>query len=312
MSASPPGPVGPSGPLVCLGEALVDLICAEPVADVVDARRFEVHFGGALSNVAVAASRAGADVALAGGAGADTWGRFLRERLEREGVGLAFQAELDGVPTPFAFATLDVEREPSFEIHGAGIDPAIASLAGREDDLVAHAGAICFGSNTTVAPDSLAVTRNVRDAAVAAGVPLIFDPNLRPGRWDDLDLARERCLEMARPARLLKCNLHEARWLTGRGRVTAADAADELLELGPELVVVTAGPEPLAARGLCAAEVTPPAVAMVSPLGSGDVFMGTLAAGVLGCGWDPGAIPALLEAACAAAAEACERLGAFD
>ncbi len=302
----------PSGPLVCLGEALVDLICPDPVADPSLARRFEVHFGGALANVAIAARQAGAAVALAGGAGADPWGRFIRSRLEREGIDLRFQAELESVPTAFAFATFDGRREPHFDIHGAGIDAAIASLAGREREIADHAGAICFGSNTCVAPGSLAVTRTVRDATTAAGVPLLFDPNLRPGRWDDLDLARERCIEMAAGAKLLRCNLHEARWLSGDHSADAARVADALLGLGPELVVVTAGAAPLAARGICSADVQPPAVAVANPLGSGDVFMGTLAAGLLRSGWAPGSIPALLEDACAAAATACGRLGAFE
>ncbi len=302
----------PSGPLVCLGEALVDLICPDPVADPSLARRFEVHFGGALANVAVAARRAGAEVALAGGAGADPWGRFIRARLEREGIDLRFQAELESVPTAFAFATFDAGREPEFDIHGAGIDAAIASLAGREREIAAHAAAVCFGSNSCAEPRSLAVTRAVRDAAAAADRPLLFDPNLRPGRWDDLGLARERCIEMARRARLLRCNLEEARWLSDERDADPAGAAAELLGLGPELVVVTAGAAPLAARGLCSADVTPDPVAAVSPLGSGDIFMGTLAAGLLGSGWAPGSVPALLEDACAAAAAACDRLGAFD
>lgn len=306
MSATPPGP------LVCLGEALVDLICPVPLAEAALASDFEVHFGGALANVAVAARRAGSEVALAGGAGTDAWGRFLRARLEREGIDLRFQAELDGVPTAFAFATLDPDREPSFEIHGGGIDAAIASLAGREAELAAHAGAICLGSNTAVAPGSLAVTRATCDAAREAGVPLLFDPNLRHGRWDDLGLARRRCLELAAASRLLRCNLGEGRWLCGREDATAAGAAEELLALGPELVVVTAGAAPLASRGLCCAEITPPAVEIVSPLGSGDIFMGTLAAGLMRTSWDPGGVPALLEQAAEAAAAACERIGAFE
>ena len=276
------------GPLVCLGEALVDLICPDSVDDPAEATRFEVHFGGALSNVAVAARRAGAEVAIAGGAGDDPWGTFLRRRFEAEGIDLTFQATLEDVPTAFAFATLDAEREPSFDIHGAGIDAAIASLAGREQELVEFAAAICFGSNTTVQEDSLAVTRAVRAAALAAGVPLLFDPNLRPARWDDIERARILCRELAEGCALLKCNLREARWLTGSASASPTEAAEELLGLGPDLAVVTAGAEALVARGLCSAERTPPSVEMLSPLGSGDVFMGTLAAGLLRDGWEEG------------------------
>lgn len=300
------------GQLVCLGEALVDLICPDSVDDPADATRFEVHFGGALANVAVAARRAGCNVALAGGAGDDHWGRLLRVRLEAEGVDLAFQAVLEGVPTAYAFATLDRDREPSFDIHGSGIDAAIASLSGREEEIVEAADAIAFSSNTMVDEASLEVTRNVCHAAQAAGVPLVLDPNLRHARWLDREQARRLCLDFAADSTVLKCNLDEARWLTGSGSLTPAGAAEALLGLGPDLVVVTAGADELAARGSCSVEITPPRAEMSSPLGAGDVFMGTLAAGLLDGGWDLAGAPEALERAAVAGAAACERLGAFD
>ena len=300
------------GQLVCLGEALVDLICPDPVSDPAEATRFEVHFGGALSNVAVAASRAGADVTLAGGCGDDQWGAYLRSRLEREGVDLSFGAIVEGVPTAFAFATLDHDLEPTFDIHGDGIDAAIATLSGSEEELVIAAGAIALGSNTLVDESSRAVSERVREGACDSGVPLIFDPNLRPGRWTELERARELCLRFAGDATVLKCNVTEARWLLGEDAASAATAAEELLGLGPELVVVTAGAEALAARGACRVDLTPPQVEVVSPLGSGDVFMGTLAAGLLGGRWEVRGAEAALERAATAGADACTRLGAFE
>ncbi len=297
--------------LVCLGEALVDLICPDPLDDPSAARRFEVHFGGALSNVAVAAARAGARVALAGGHGDDAWGRFLRERLRAEGVELGFQATLEGLQTPFAFATLDREREPAFEIHGRGIEPGIASLRGREDELVAAAGAIAFSSNTFTG-EALPVTRAVAERAAAAGVPLLFDPNLRPGRWRELEQARELCHELARPVTVLKCNLQEAGWLLGEEQADPAAAAEGLLELGPALAVVTSGAGPAVARGAASAEATPEPVEVVSPLGAGDVFMGTLAARLLDGDFDLARTADALAAATRAATAACRRLGAVD
>lgn len=302
---------GTEAPLICLGEALVDLICPDPVADPGEATRFHAHFGGALGNVAVAARRAGAAASLAGGSGVDAWGRFLRRRLVAEGVGLDLYAELPGIETPFAFATLDHDREPSFRIHGEGIERAIATLAGRERELATGA-ALIIGSNTLAGDRGRAVTLAAREAALASGVPVLFDPNLRPGRWPDLERPRRICRELATEATVLKCNLAEARWLSGAERATAAQAAEALSGLGPRLVVVTAGTAPAVARGAVAAEVAPPPVEMVSPLGAGDVFMGTLAAGLLADDWelsDPGLA---IEGASRAAAAACTRLGAFD
>jgi fructokinase len=66
--------------VLCLGEALVDLIGEQPVAAIGDVKRFAPHFGGTVGNVAVVAARAGARVALAGGAGDDEWGHWQLDR----------------------------------------------------------------------------------------------------------------------------------------------------------------------------------------------------------------------------------------
>lgn len=299
------------GPLVCLGEALVDLICPEPVDHPAAARSFEAHFGGALANVAVAASMAGASAALAGACGSDDWGRFLRERLVQEDVGLDFHSEVEGLVTPFAFATLDANREPSFRIHGDGIEDGIATLGGREGELLAAAGAVVLGSNTLVGERGRAVTFAVAEGAEGAGVPVLFDPNLRPGRWVDLEAVHEMCLDLIGRTTVLKCNLREARWLAGSER-SPGEVAEELVALGPRLVVVTTGPEGAVARGSSAAQVGAPEVEMVSPLGAGDCFMGTLAAGLLGAGCGLDNVGPALERAAGAGTSACTRLGTFD
>lgn len=298
-------------PLICLGEALVDLICPDPVEDPAEASRFDVHFGGALANVALAAARAGAPVALAGACGDDEWGRYLRDRLAAEGVSLDWHAEVEDLVTPFAFVTLDRRREPTFRIHGDGIEDAVATLRGREGELVAAAGAVVVGSNTLVGEAATEVTLAVVEAAREASVPVLFDPNLRPGRWTDLEEARAVCFPVAAGATVLKCNIGEARWLIGDDGQPDV-VARALVELGPRLVVVTAGRDGAIARGSCEAETMAPVVEVVSPLGAGDCFMGTLAAGLLAGGWRLDDVAPVLEHAALAGAEACTRLGAFE
>src|SRR2546423_13841432 len=74
-------------PTLCLGEAIVDLVCERPVADLAEADAFRPHFGGAAGNVAYTAAAHGAQVALGGGAGDDARGRWLRARLGAGGRG---------------------------------------------------------------------------------------------------------------------------------------------------------------------------------------------------------------------------------
>jgi sugar/nucleoside kinase (ribokinase family) len=80
--SDPPRP----GHTLCLGDALVDLVCERPVGEPSEADAFVPRFGGVVANIAVIAARAGARIALAGGAGDDPWGRWLRGRLVDEGV----------------------------------------------------------------------------------------------------------------------------------------------------------------------------------------------------------------------------------
>src|SRR3954470_5240936 len=112
---------------LCVGEALVDLVCEHPVDALVQADAFVPHFGGAAATVAVTAARRGADVALAGGVGDDPWGAWLRERLAAERVGLEGFAGAEGHQTPVAFVTIDAQGEPSFAIYGDALRAALAA-----------------------------------------------------------------------------------------------------------------------------------------------------------------------------------------
>src|SRR5581483_9654310 len=117
---SPDEPLRPTGTL-CLGEALVDLICEEHVEELTEATAFVPHFGGAVANVAVVAARFGARVSLAGGAGSDPWGGWLRFRLEREGVDLSWFTLIPGSQTPVAVVAVNDSAEARYQIYGEAI-----------------------------------------------------------------------------------------------------------------------------------------------------------------------------------------------
>ena len=145
-----------------------------------------------------------------------------------------------------------------------------------------------FGSNTLVARRSRGITAEICGRAAEAGMPLLFDPNLRPGRWADLDRARESCLPCVSEPTVLKCNAGEARWLLGDSGLDDPAAAEALLQLGPGARRRDRRHRAAVARGAISASVVPPAVEVVSPLGAGDAFMGTLAAGLHAAGYDLG------------------------
>ncbi len=297
--------------IVCLGEGLVDLICEHPVASLTEADAFAPHFGGALANVAVAASRAGAEAGLAGAAGDDEWGRWLWERLEREGVDLRFFELLDDTQTPIAFASFDESREPTFQIYGDAIKIAVASAASRVEPMIEAATALVFSSTTLATPDERRVTLRARALAREAGARVCFDPNIRPNRWGgDSRPAAEASRELIEGSYLVRANRGEAMAIAGVDDPRAA--ADRIAELGAELAVVTLGAEGAVIRGACEAEGPAPEVEVVSTLGAGDAFMGTLVAGIARLDWDSSRAGEALGPALEAAADACTRWAALD
>ena len=176
-------------PALCLGEAIVDLVCERPGADWGDADAFAPHFGGAVANVAVAAGRLGAEVALAGGAGDDPWGRWLRARLDEEGVDLRWFGLVDGLATPVAFVVTDAEGEPRYQIYGEGIAATIQAVAPRLDEALDACHGLFFSSNTLAGDDERELTLRARRRALDAGQPVCFDPNLRLHRWPSAEPA---------------------------------------------------------------------------------------------------------------------------
>ena len=89
-------------------------------------------------------------------------------------------------------------------------------------------------------------------------------------------------------------------------------AAEELAAMGAELAVVTLGEQGAVIRGACEAELPAPPVEVVSTLGAGDAFMGTLLAGLALREWDPSRAVEALSPALEAAAAACTRWSALD
>jgi sugar/nucleoside kinase (ribokinase family) len=293
-----------------LGEALVDLICEHPVAHMHEADEFVPHFGGAVANVAVAAARRGADVALAGGAGDDPWGHWLRNRLERENVDLSWFGLREGVLTPIAFVTIDMHAEPSYVIYGDTIQAVIEALEGRLDRAVDECDALFITSNTLVGERERALTLGARERALEQGKPVLVDPNLRLHRWPTPASAATEARGLIRDAFLVKCNGEEARLLTGEDEPEAA--VEGLLAAGARHAVVTRGAGGAVVRGgglkldMPGRPATP-----ISTVGAGDVFMGTVIAGLAATRFYPPAIAAALSDAVVEGARATERWGAL-
>jgi sugar/nucleoside kinase (ribokinase family) len=300
----------PGAPTLCLGEAVVDLICERPLDDLTLADSFVPHFGGAVANVAVIAARGGAHMALAGGAGDDGWGRWLRDRLAREGVGVSLFELAPGSPTPLALVAVDRAGEPTYQIYGETIATAVLALDGRLEDAIAGAAGLYISSNTLVGGEERDVTMRARELALSHGRPVVFDPNLRLHRWRSKAEAAAAANACVPGALLVRANAEEAQLMTGEDDLERAAFA--LVKAGARMVVITLGAEGAILRGELRLDVPGRPAAVLSTIGAGDVLTGVLLARLAGSGYYPSAVAASLPEAVAQSALACERWGALE
>jgi tagatose kinase len=184
-----------AGPLVLVvGEALVEVMRARP--DVPLDRAGELVGpcpSGAPAIFASAAARLGARVELCAAVGDDPFGRMLRRRLARDGVGTGALAVV-GRATGVAFVSYSSSGEREFLFHAR--DAAPGALGGDAlDDLPEraawlHLSGSSLGFGDVLAGAVLDAARRVR----AAGGRVGFDPNVR----DPADpVVRERLAEAA-------------------------------------------------------------------------------------------------------------------
>jgi fructokinase len=264
------------------------------------------------ANVAVTAARAGADVALAGGAGDDAWGAWLRDRLAAENVDLEWFALGAGERTVVAFITLDERGEPAYQLYGDAMAATAARLKQGLLEAVASTDALFFGSNALAGKSEAALAMAAREHALELDHPVVFDPNVRLGCWDgNVGRAGSACGDCVPGAFLVKCNQAEARMMTGEELPEAAAAS--LLAAGARHVIVTCG-----ARGAILRaknmrhDIAGRAARVLSTIGAGDVFLGIVLARLGMTDFYPPAIAAALPVAAEEAARACERWGALE
>ncbi|MDW5594467.1 PfkB family carbohydrate kinase [Conexibacter stalactiti] len=296
--------------VLCLGEALVDLICERPLSDLADADAFVPAFGGASANVAVTAARHGARVALAGGAGDDAWGRWLRARLEREGVDTRFFTLAEEARTRLAFVAIDTAGEPRYELYGEDPRSLLHAFGRGAEDAVAASDGLFLTTNVLVDPDERELALSLREQALAAGQPVVFDPNLRLPRWRLRSQAQSYANACVRDALLVCATSEEAALMTGE--TEPEQAARALLKGGARMVVLTLGARGAILRGELRADAPGVPAQVRSTVGAGDTLTGVLLARLALSGWYPAAAAAGLREAVAEASRATERWAALD
>jgi ribokinase len=253
-----------------LGSVNLDLVLrvAELPAkgETVLSRSSSSGLGGKGANQAVAAARAGAEVAFLGAVGSDENGSRLIEKLVGQGVGVDRIHRADGVSSGMAVVMVSAQGENQIVVVSGANEAVDAGYAESVRDAIAAADVLVLQGELPSSPEPAAIA-----AARSAGTRIVV--NLAPVRDLGDDLAE---------ADPLVVNEIEAGQLIGAELSGPADveAAAELLRAAARSVVVTIGAQ--GAVLVTRDEVTHiPAVAVTDvrdTTGAGDALVGVLAA----------------------------------
>jgi ribokinase len=246
------------------GSVNMDLVAYVATApgrgETVTGREFRMIPGGKGANQAIAAARAGAEVAFIGAVGDDPYAARLRRTLTESGVGTD---RLRAVPGSSGIAHIVVDDDAGNSI--IVIPGANGSLTGptpEDTAVIAASSALLLQLELPL----VTVVAAAQAAKAAGGVSVVLTP--AP--------ARELPVELLDAVDLLVPNEHEAVALTGAAG--PEDAAQRLLERVPEAVVTLGSQGALyASRDGERLHVPPYPVTAVDTTGAGDTFAGALA-----------------------------------
>jgi fructokinase len=254
--------------IVVAGEALVDIVGGRDGGLV-------GHPGGGPYNVARTVGRLEQPVEFLGRLSTDGFGARLRRELEADGVGTNSVVATEA-PTTLALAELDDAGHAVYRFYAAGtsapgltLEAASRVLPGRLETLYVGTLGLVF--------EPIASTLEQLAGQVGDDTLVALDPNIRPAAIEDPPAYRARLDRMLRRTDVLKVSHDDLDWLSpGQQPV---DAAPQLLERGPAVVLVTLGAEGalmVSSEGLVAVEA--PRVEVVDTIGAGDAFIGAFLA----------------------------------
>jgi fructokinase len=261
--------------VVCLGEALIDLIAIDGSGPLEYSPTFHMAPGGAPANVAVTLARLGTSVAFVGKVGDDPFGRVLCETFAREHVDIRNFVSAPDARTALAFVGSDGSSGRRFVFYHAGMADTLLDTGDLDRERIERAHVFHFGSVTLTDEPSRTATLSAARWARASGCLVSFDPNVRMEVWDSPRSAHEQIEAGVCLADVVKVSLEELEFLTGT--LDLESAGRTLRERGPSLVVVTLGADGCFYQtAFASGRVAAPPVTAIDTLGAGDAFVGGL------------------------------------
>jgi fructokinase len=261
--------------ILCIGEALIDMICTDKGKPLSEGKNFLAKPGGAPANTAAAIAALGGTVELAAKIGRDAFGKKLINTMQDFGVSTRWMLQDETHFTTFAYVSLMENGERDF-VFNRGAD---GQLSREEVDAINldQISIIHFGSATAFLSGPLQEAyQSLLQKALQQNIYISFDPNYRHLLFPD---TRQSFIAQSwnflKACHFFKLSDEEAMLITGCTSVT--DAAALLLEKTKAVFTITLGKEGTL-LGLNNSTFIVPSIPVqaIDTTGAGDAFVGAL------------------------------------
>lgn len=261
--------------ILCIGEALIDMICTDKEKLLSEGEHFLKKPGGAPTNVAAAIAALGGTVELAAKVGTDPFGKHLVDVMHSFGVSTKWVLRDKNYFTTLAFVSLMKNGERDFYFN-RGAD---AQLSSQEVEAINldEFSIVHFGSATAFLPGPLKGTYlDLLQKALQKNIFISFDPNYRHLLFkNDNQTFIDQAWDFLNCCHFFKLSDEEAVLITGA--TVLNDAADILSEKTKGSFAITLGGEGtlLGLNGekeIIRSIVVDP----VDTTGAGDAFVGAV------------------------------------
>ena len=261
--------------ILCIGEALIDMICTDKGKTLSDGENFLKKPGGAPTNVAAAIAALGGNVALSAKVGIDPFGKHMVDVMKDFGVGTQYLLQDANHFTTFAFVSLMENGERDFYFN-RGADGQLSETDIEAIDL-SEVSIIHFGSATGFLPGPLqAAYKRLLHEALIKNIFISFDPNYRHLLFrNNTQTFIEQSWYFLERCNFFKVSDEEAMLLTGESTLEAAAAT--LLKKTKGVFTITLGKDGTMIGMDGNTEIIESiAVKPVDTTGAGDAFVGAV------------------------------------
>ena len=261
--------------ILCIGEALIDMICTDTGSALSDGNNFIKKPGGAPTNVAAAIGALGGNVWLAAKVGVDPFGDHLVEVMEGFNVATDFMYQDKIFFTTFAFVSLMKNGERDFYFN-RGAD---GQLSKQDVDgiVLSNFSIIHFGSATGFLPGPLQnAYAGLLQRSLEENVFISFDPNYRQLLFqNNKETFIEQSWKFLTVCNFFKVSDEEAVLLTGKENI--ADAATVFFAKTKAVFAITLGNKGTL-LGFNGETITVSSINVkaIDTTGAGDAFVGAL------------------------------------